>query len=118
MNDQTGFFIWLAMATVFLLFGATALYARFKGQKTSAIITNVEMYGVGRNLRHQTYVTYDYNGQTYDNVKFNFWSSGYYPGKVINVYMFDNKPDIPKSGSLLFLILGIIFIVYIRGELN
>lgn len=111
MDNQAGFFMLMTVATMLILVGCIGLYARLKGKKISATISNVDMYGVGVNPQHQTYVNYEYNGQTYTDVRLNFWTAWYYPGKIINIYVIPENPNKPISGSLTYLILGIIIAI-------
>lgn len=93
--------------------GLYELYARLKADKVRAKITKIEISKEEDRYRHNTYVSYHYNGETYNDINLDYWQRGYKKGQKINIYIFPDSPDKPKSGTFFYLITGVLLLVVV-----
>lgn len=74
-------------------------------EPVSAVITTINThYDTGNDIDHDVYVTYTYDGQTYEDVRLNFWSSDMNEGDNITLYCKPDTPAKPHSVSPNYLI--------------
>lgn len=94
------------------------IFGAVKNQKwdsVDACIQDIVSYGHGEERDYDVFVTYEYNGQIYDRVKTNFYSSSMYVGQWIEVKVDPEHPEKMTSASvnvflsLFFVLMGLIF---------
>ncbi|MBQ3515035.1 MAG: DUF3592 domain-containing protein [Lachnospiraceae bacterium] len=82
---------------------------------TTATITDIKVYDSGDDTEHQVFVSYEFEGQTYENIQLNGYSSTMHEGKEITVYL---DPDSPTDvriksmevlATIMLFFMGILF---------
>lgn len=119
--------VWMIVPGVFLIVGICMLICgvcllmsalRFKGTAVEIYgeITGIESTYDSDGDRHASvFVSYEYNGEKYENVRINSYSSNMYRGKKISLYCDPDAPGHVEAGSMLFfpsailLIMGLLF---------
>lgn len=76
-----------------------------------ATISNITSQEGTHNSSHDVYVTYTYQGETYENIPLNMYSSSMYIGKTIDILCNTEHPDTIKAENTLqfYQIVTIIF---------
>lgn len=115
--------IFILVSLFLISAGLYELYARFKADKVIAKITKIEILKEENRTRNTTYITYTYNGEKFENINLDYWQRGYKKGQKINIYIFPNKPEKPRSGTIFYLLTGILLlivtiIVYTYGDVT
>lgn len=97
--------------------GILISHFRFKGNavEIDAKITDIVVSGTRKHRSHTVYVTYQYDGETYEDVRFNEYDSGMRKGKTIKILIDPEDPEHVSSqygmifagGVLIFM--GVIF---------
>lgn len=125
-----------AITGVVLLVSAVMVYISDRkfmadAKEIRGVVDTIEGYRDSDNeINHRVYVNYTYNGQQYNNVRVNFYSSSMYEGKEIILYCDPQHPEraVVQGASLfglivllmmgvLFLCMGILPIIsFIRGK--
>lgn len=114
----------LILAGVGLIIGAIAINKSDKkfyktAKKTKAVISDIETTHTKRNgktkTNHETYVTYEVDGFTYENIHLGYYSNSMYVGKSITIYYNPKDPtEIKVKNSMvvppIMLVMGLIFL--------
>lgn len=78
------------------------------------IVKISEHINTNRRRSHTVYVSYEYDGQTYNDVHYNSYDRSMYEGKTISVYVNPNNPSQADSGSytavMLLIPIGLVII--------
>lgn len=96
----------------FMIIGAT-VFGTIHGKMKDAIeieatITDISYMGGGANDSHNVYVSYEFEGQQYDYVRLNTYTSSMHEGDTITVYIDDNNPgEVIGTGWSEFIFLGV-----------
>lgn len=99
----------IIIGIVGLALSILAIYLCFKSAQTrkngdEVIATITKMH---RGKEHtNVFVTYEYCGQIYQDVKLGYYRTGFYPGKEITIYVDPEYPDIPVAGGWLWGVIG------------
>lgn len=103
------FFSIFGIAGLCLLIGGVFLFSssmkfQKRAVKLEAEIVSIETHrDSDGDVSHSVYVTYNYNGRTYDFVSLGSYSSGMYVGKIIEIYCDPEKPGHIMSGFGIYL---------------
>lgn len=88
-----------------------------EAEEVNGVIDTIESYrDSDGDTNHRVYVNYTYNGQQYNNVRINYYSSGMYEGKDITLYCDPKNPQrVVVQGAdifafVIFLGMGILFL--------
>lgn len=124
MKDKTieklvfGIFFGIGIAVMCIGIGIMANSIRVSGKAvaTTATISSIETYRDSDNeIRHNVFISYDAEGQRFENVTLGEYSSGMYEGKTIEIKYVPGNPGKPYSNGILWLApviviaLGLIF---------
>lgn len=111
-----GFIIWAA----YIFFHVKVIVPKY--DRVPAQIVNItESISYHRHRTHQVYVSYEYNGHTYNNVSYNSYRSSMYIGQTINVYVNPATPGRAESESLTPVVVLVpiaIFLLYYGRRLS
>ncbi len=120
----------LLLIFLFLIFGVTGLgllvggfvmmhnSLRFQASavEVTGVITDIRSYqGSDGDIDYSVLVSYSYNGESFEDIPLNYYSSGMYEGKEITLAVDPEAPGhmVSKFGStfsyLMLLIMGLIF---------
>lgn len=116
------FGLFLIIGVIFSCIGIIWLCHSFKVSKstleTKGVISRIEAYrDKDGDLNHVAYVIYEAEGQVFEDVPLNFYSSSMNRGDAITVYYLPDNPGKPYSkgsmwfGPAIFSGLGIIFVI-------
>lgn len=124
-----------AIAGIGLLIGAICAgiyFSNFKSQavKITAEITDIrKYYDIDNELEHRAYVSYSYDGEEYENVPLNSYSSSMYEGEKIELLCDPEHPGRIMTSSLgiilpavlggmgiIFALVGIIPLIVMRRK--
>ncbi len=99
--------ICILVAGIFWL--TSAIRFKENGATVSGVITKIESHynSEGENS-HTVYVSYEYGGSTYSDVRLNSYSSSMYEGKEITLYCDPDNPRHIQADSMLYLGPGIL----------
>lgn len=114
------FAIFTAIGIVMLIGGCVwaGNFISFKStaEEISGTITRIESYRDADNeLSHRVYVSYQYDGKTYEDISLGYYSSGMYEGEEIELLCDPEKPGRVKTSfsnimvSLVFVLIGTVF---------
>lgn len=113
----------IVMLSVFLVVGLytikNSIESITKGKDIQATVTDVRTdrshSGSGRRRRSRTeyiaYVSYEYNGQTYDNIRAGKVSMGTHTGEKITVRINPDKPSQIYGSGYMGIVVGGIFVL-------
>lgn len=121
-KNSFGYIIFLIVGIGFLI-GTIAYYTYDKDFKSravevDAIITNIEKYkDSDGDTSYRVYVSFDYAGERYKNVKLNFYYTGMEEGKTIELLCDPNNPTriSSETSSAILIVVFLIFAVTFSG---
>lgn len=117
----TAFFSIFALIGVGLILGAVIIFVngmRFKQSAVSVTGTIVDIiteYDDDGDVNHKVYVTYTFEGRTYERVRLNLYTSGMHIGKEITLLCDPQNPSRIRSesgiyiASVILLVMGCVF---------
>ncbi len=98
-NANISFFYVFLVVSIILLCGGLTFgiyygYSLTNYQETQAVITEIEeIYDAENNeTDHRVFVSYNFNGTSYENVSLGYWQTGYRVGDEITIYCNKNSP--------------------------
>ncbi|MCM1193601.1 MAG: DUF3592 domain-containing protein [Butyrivibrio sp.] len=112
--------VFLVLGICMLICGACWLMSTFRFKETAVEIYG-EITGIDRTYdndgdeHYSIFVSYEYGGEKYENVRINSYNSNMYSGKKISLYCDPDNPDRVQAGSVLFfpsailLLMGLLF---------
>ncbi|MBQ4523943.1 MAG: DUF3592 domain-containing protein [Lachnospiraceae bacterium] len=89
---------------------------------TTATITDIQTYTSKGDTHHNVFITYEFEGKTYENIQISGYSSSMHEGKELTVYLDPDAPtdarvkSIDIAATVILFILGIVF--FLVGFLN
>ncbi len=111
--------IFAVIGSIFLIVAICVLIAQStydeRYDRVQAMITRIETYRSGDDTKHRAYVSYEYEGEDYNNISLSYYSSGMHEGQRYEIYIDPANPTNPKVKSnaliIIFMLMGGIFAV-------
>lgn len=119
-KGETLFFSIFAIVGLFLIIVGFFLFIdglnfRKTAVDSTAVITNITSYKSGKNTHHNVYIDYIYEGEEYNDISLNYYSSGMRRGQTIKIMIDPNDPYDVRTGGLFYVpfimlwIMGLVF---------
>lgn len=119
---KVGFSFYLWISIIFYIMLIVGIFVAVLGinfsknsTKIEAVIDVIEYYGEDN---HSVYINYELDEIQYDHVYINEYSSNWYPGKTINVYVANNNPENVKTMTFYIVFSLVMGLIGLTGAIS
>lgn len=116
----------LAIGAIAMIIGAVASFVNASNVRNNYVTTTAEVvkllsHGSGWRQSHTVYVSYEYEGNSYENIHYNSYNKYMHIGSTISIYVDPKNPSDAESGSftpVMVLIPAAVLFLFFAKNLN